>query len=312
MQNNNYRVIFFGTPLIAQKCLQALLDKNVNVVAVVTKPDALVGRKQLLNYSEVKILAQKNNIAILQPEKLFTITSEIENLKPDLIITCAYGKIIPESILNISRFHCVNVHTSLLPKWRGGAPIHHAILSNDKQTGVTLMYMDKGLDTGNIIYQESIDIDDDDTYQTLYDKLSNLAYGMLINHIDKLFTNKLPSTKQNDKLATYAPTISPSDEKINWNKSMDEIDAKVRGLYDVPIAYTMYGNERIKILRAKKNANNVAKIGEIIKIDKNGILVGCLDGAILLEQIQLPSKKPIYIKELINGNHIFKVGSFFR
>jgi methionyl-tRNA formyltransferase len=116
MQNNNYRVIFFGTPLIAQKCLQALLDKKINVVVVVTKPDALVGRKQVLTYSEVKVLAQKHNIAILQPEKLSTITNEIQNLKPDLIITCAYGKIIPESILSIPKFHCVNVHTSLLPR----------------------------------------------------------------------------------------------------------------------------------------------------------------------------------------------------
>lgn len=308
---NNYRVIFFGTPIIACKCLQALLDKKINVVGVITKPDGLVGRKQILTPSEVKTLAQQNNISVLQPEKLSSIINQIKDLKPDLIITCAYGKIIPEAILNIPRFHCINVHTSLLPRWRGGAPIHHAILNGDKQTGVTLMYMDKGLDTGDIIFQEVIDINSNETYRTLYDRLSNLSYNMLKKHINDFFNLNLASQKQDDSLASYAPIISIHDEKINWNKSAQEIDAKIRGLYDTPIAYSEYDGQRVKILQANKIDKCNAKPGEIIQIDKEGILVGCNSGCVLLKQIQLPSKKPILIKDLINGKHLFKLGGNF-
>ena len=307
----NSRVIFFGTPKIAQRCLQALLDKSINVVAIVTKPDAPIGRKQIITPSEVKLLAQQRNIPILQPNKLSTIVEEIKNLKPDLIVSCAYGKIIPESILNIPQYHCVNVHTSLLPRWRGGAPIHHAILNGDSKTGVTLMYMDKGLDTGNIIFQESIKIDDDETHRSLYEKLSNLSYNLLTKHIEMLFNTNVISTKQDNALATIAPTISVNDEKINWHATTNEIDAKIRGLYDVPIAYTLYDNNRIKVLKASKIKNIKDAPGKIIKIDKDGILVGCNDGGILLEQIQLPSKTPIFIKDLINGKHLFKIGAFF-
>jgi methionyl-tRNA formyltransferase len=167
--------------------------------------------------------------------------------------------------------------------------------------------MDKGMDSGNIIYQEKINIDQFETYKTLYDKLSDLSYSVLTNYVDKLFDENLKSIKQNEKLITYAPIISSSDEIIDWNKTMDEIDAKIRGLYDIPIAYSIYDNQRIKILQAKKVINIKAKCGEIAKIDKEGILIGCLDGGILLTRIQLPSKQPIYIKELVNGRHLFKV-----
>lgn len=311
MINKQHRVIFFGTPAIACKCLQALIDKKINVVCVVTKPDMYVGRKQILTQSEVKILAQKNNIPILQPNDLNLIVHELKQYAPDLIITCAYGKIIPNDILIIPKYHCVNIHTSLLPRWRGGAPIHHAILHNDKTTGVTMMYMDSGLDTGNIIYQQRIDISENETYRTLYDKLSNLAYEMLFNYVTNLFSDDLPSIKQDEKLMTYAPIISSNDEKINWHTSSEQIDAQVRGLYDVPTAYTTYDNLRIKILEAKKSNIVDNKPGEIININKDGILVGCLDGSILLTKIQLPSKTPITIRELINGNHPFKIHNFF-
>jgi len=214
-QENRNKILFFGTPAIAASVLQALIDNKKNLIGVVTKPDKPIGRKQEILFNPVKQLAIKNNIPVFQPNKLIEFTNEINLLKPDLILTCAYGKIIPSSILQVPQFHCINVHASLLPKYRGGAPIHYALLNGEKQTGISLMFMEPSLDTGDIIYQESIKISEDETYQTLYQKLSSLAYKVISEKIDNLFNPNLLAIKQDDSKVTYSYNITRNDELIN-------------------------------------------------------------------------------------------------
>jgi methionyl-tRNA formyltransferase len=211
----NKTVIFFGTPKIASLCLQSILDSNVTVLAVVTKIDKPTGRKHEIVFNEVKQLAIKNNIRVFQPNKLSEIYNELNQLKPDLILTCAYGKILSSDILSIPQFGCVNVHASLLPRWRGASPIQHAILNNDKQTGISLMYMVKELDAGDIIIQKPIQIDPKETYTSLYNKLSNLSYELLKQNIDSLFSKNIKTIKQNIKEVTYAKILNYQDEHIS-------------------------------------------------------------------------------------------------
>jgi methionyl-tRNA formyltransferase len=208
------QIVFFGTPKIAASCLQALLDANIDVLAVVTKPDMPVGHKQKIKESAVKILAKQHNILVLQPHKLNDIYNQLNELKADLFIVCAYGKLINEKILRLPKFHCINVHTSLLPRWRGGAPIHYAILAGDKLSGISLMYMSKELDAGNVIYQQTIPIDQYETYHSLYDKLAKLAYHTLKNKIHSLFDLHIPSQSQDVSFVTFAKNINRTDELI--------------------------------------------------------------------------------------------------
>ena len=309
-----YKVIFMGTPSIAKSCLKALLDNNtIEVVGVVTQPDKLVGRKKILTFSPVKQLAIENNLKIYQPHKLFELKDEISLLKPDLIYTCAFGQFIPESILNIPRFKCVNLHASLLPQLRGGAPIHYAIINRLKKTGLTLMYMIKQMDAGNIIKQFKISIDSNETYKSLYEKLSALAYDVTLNHMGLLFNDYLNTIKQDESLVTFGYNITRQQEKINWNDTALNIDAKIRGLYDKPIAYTIHGDQEIKVHKASiiEKTNLSYKPGEIVQISKDGILVSTKQDLILLEIIQLPSKTPLDVKLIINGSHKFKINSFF-
>ncbi|MDE6477337.1 MAG: methionyl-tRNA formyltransferase [Mycoplasmoidaceae bacterium] len=207
-------VIFFGTPKIAATCLQALLDSKVNVVAVVTKPDRPVGRKHQIIFSEVKQLAIRNNLTLFQPENLNDIYEQIKQLNPDLIFSCAYGKIIPNNILSIPRLKCINVHPSLLPKYRGATPIQSAIINNEKETGVSFMYMVDKLDAGDILFQEVIPIDEKQTACSLFHIIENKCYEMIRKNINDILENKITSTPQNDLEATYCTVISKEDEKI--------------------------------------------------------------------------------------------------
>ncbi len=308
----NNKIIFFGTPKIAAICLQALLDSNVNVVAIVTKPDKPIGRKHQVVFSEVKQLAIKHNIKLFQPENLNDIYLDIKELNPDLIFTCAYGKIIPNNILEIPKLKCVNVHPSLLPKLRGATPIQSAIINNEKQTGVTFMYMVDKLDAGDILFQESIAIQQNETYRSLYDKLTELSSKMVKQNISKILSNDIHPIKQDDSLATFCKTIKREDEKIDWYKSSIKIECLIRGLYDAPIAYTSYNNLLVKVYEASvDNSISPTTPGEILKIDKTGIYVSSKDGCIVLKTIQLPGKNKIAVSQMVNGNHPFKLNARF-
>jgi len=313
MQIRKNKVIFMGTPKIAATCLAAILARNdIEVVAVVTQPDKPVGRKKEIVFSEVKQLAIKNNIPVLQDEKVSNLYEQINQLKPDLIFTCAFGQFVPEKILNIPKYHCVNLHASLLPKLRGGAPIQWAIINGETVTGFTLMYMAKKMDAGNIIKQYELPIDERETYSSLYDKLCSLATQIISKEFDILFDDGLVSIPQDESKATFGYNISRENEKIDWKQPANKIDSLIRGLYASPCAYTTYDNQIIKVQKA-----SVLKIypdaipGCIVDVNKNGIQVATGNEVINLEVIQLAGKKPLEVKQLLNGNHPFKPGKLF-
>lgn len=308
--NKKPSIIFFGTPRIAAEMLQTFIDLDIDIKAVVTKPDAFVGRKKEILTPLVKQLANKYNIDVLQPQKLDeSFANQLEKYGADLFFVCAYGKIIPQNILTIPKYKCVNLHTSLLPRWRGGAPIHWAIVNGDNETGASLMHMTKELDAGDIIYQEAVPINDDETYDSLYLKLCNLGKQIIKKKYIDLFSDNVKCYKQESKMVTYAPNITRKDEFIDWNKPARLIIRKINGLYSKPIASTIYGGEPIKIFKAsitnQKTVNH--QPGTIISIDKNGIRITTNDYDIVVIIIQLPNKKPQAVNQLINGNHPFKI-----
>lgn len=313
MQAKN-RVIFMGTPKIAAVCLAAILEhKDVEVVAVVCQPDKPIGRNKEIIFGPVKQLAKEHNIPVLQDSKVSNLFQQIKDLKPDLIFTCAFGQFIPSNILDLPQYKCVNLHASLLPKLRGGAPIQWAIINQEKTTGFTLMYMDKKMDAGNIIKQYPINIDPNETYASLYDKLCILAGDVIAKDFGILFDKNLKSTPQDEMKVTFGYNITRDDEKIDWNKSNLEVDAKIRGLYNVPIAFTTFDNQIIKIHKAEPvecYANGVP--GSIVQLTKEYMIVVCRQGGIKLQIIQMAGKKPLLVNQIVNGNHPFKVGKMFK
>lgn len=313
MQNNKFRVIFMGTPKIAAVCLAAILKRNdVDVVGVVCQPDKPVGRKKQIIFSEVKSLALSNNLLVLQDEKVANLYDKIDNLKPDLIFTCAFGQFVPESILNLPKYKCVNLHASLLPKLRGGAPIQWAIINEFKETGFSLMYMDKKMDAGDIIKQYPIEISHNTTYESLYDELCNLAETIIADDFQILFDPNTKGFQQQEKEVTFGYNITREDEKINWNNPAHKIDALVRGLYRTPCAYSNFENMNIKILETEvldKFPNAIP--GNIVNVSKNGIEVATTEKVINIKVLQLPGKNPCTISQIINGNHQFTIGKRF-
>ena len=239
-----------GTPEFSVNVLNGLID-NYEVVGIVSQPDKEVGRKKILTPTPTKEVGLKNNIKVIQPKKIRKEYQEVLDLKPDMIVTCAYGQIIPEEILDYPKYGCINVHASLLPKYRGGAPIHRAIINGDSETGITIMYMDKGMDTGNIISQEKIKIEDDDNLETLSNKLSVLGTELLLKTIPSILDGTNESIKQDESLVTYAYNIDREEEKIVFNKTSKEINNLVRGLSPMIGAYFMIDNERMKVYKCR-------------------------------------------------------------
>ena len=294
------KIMFMGTPEYALPVLEAL-DKEYDLVAVVTQPDSFVGRKKKLTKSPVKIYAEEHNIKILQPVKLRNEIELVNGIDCDIIITCAYGQIIPEDILYKPKYHTVNVHGSLLPKYRGGAPIEHAILNGEKKTGITIMYSDKGMDSGDIISQEEIDILDTDNLDTLKEKLSILGKDLLIKKLPDIINNKASRIKQNENEVTYAPIIKREDEYLNFNDKATNIHNKVRAL-STNGTYVVLDNQEIKIFETKINDNIIDSIpGTITNIYKDGIGVATKDNEIVITKLQIPGKKIMLVKDYLNG-----------
>jgi len=294
------RLVFMGTPVFACNVLEGLIE-NYDVVGIVSQPDKEVGRKRVLTNTPTKEIGIKNNIKVLQPIKIRNEYQEILDLKPDLIVTCAYGQIIPEEILNCPRLGCINVHASLLPKYRGGAPIHRAIINGEEETGITIMYMDKGMDTGNIISQESIKIEDDDNLETLSNKLSVLGTKLLLETLPSIIDGTNDSIKQDDNLVTYGYNIKPEEEHIDFNKSSKEVYNLIRGLSPVIGAYFMMDGNRVKVFKSRIGNEKYDNIGVINKIYKNGIGISCKDGEIIIEEIQPFGKKKMDVSSYLNG-----------
>lgn len=292
------KTIFMGTPEFAIPALKTLL-KLSDVVCVVTKPDALVGRKKVLTPSPIKKLAIKENIPVLTPVKLKEEYQSILDYEPELIVTCAYGKIVPKVILDYPKYGCINIHASILPKYRGSAPMQWAIANGEKETGITLMYMDEKMDTGDIIDIEKIPILDDDL-GSIHDKLSLLGSSILEKNFSNIINNNISRVKQDDTKATLAPMITREMELLNFNDYGKNIINKIRAFSPYPLTRTMINNEEVKIVKAKFIRKENTNIGKLI-ITKNDLGIECLDGIIYLEIIKPVGKKEMPIKSFLNG-----------
>jgi len=303
-----------GTPDFSVPILERLIKSEHQVVAVVTQPDRPKGRKRQLAASPVKQAAQAYEIPVYQPEKLSDELDEILAIEADIIITAAYGQLLPEKLLQYPKFGCINVHASLLPELRGGAPIHYAILEGKKETGITIMYMAKKLDAGDIISQEAVTIEADDHVGTLHDKLSRVGANLLETTLPSIFEQQNNRTKQDEAKATFAPNITREQEKIDWHLDHYAIYNHIRGLHPWPVAYTLFEGERMKIWWGERNEHTFskAKPGEIVAIDDNQhhITVACGDShGINLTMIQPAGKKRLQMKDFLKGNpNVFQIG----
>jgi methionyl-tRNA formyltransferase len=298
------KIIFAGTPDFAAAHLQALIDSpQHSVIAVYTQPDRPAGRGKKLKASAVKQLAQANGLPVFQPQSLKDSEQLqiLADLQADIMVVVAYGLILPQAILDTPQLGCINVHGSILPRWRGAAPIQRAIEAGDEETGVTIMQMDAGLDTGAMLCISRCTIDSDDSSATMYKKLQELGAPALISTLDNLQANKALAVVQNDSQSCYAAKIDKSEALIDWSKPAAVLDRQIRAFNPFPAAYTILGDLRIKVWRAEVTQKSGSTAGQIISADNHGILVGCGELSLLLTEIQLPGKSRMAVSEILKS-----------
>lgn len=301
------RIIFAGTPTFAATALDALIKADHEIALVLTQPDRPAGRGMKTVASAVKLLAQQQDLALLQPLtlKATEIQAQLLAFNADVMVVAAYGLILPEAVLKIPRLGCLNIHASLLPRWRGAAPIQRAILAGDHETGITIMQMDAGLDTGAILLKHSVEIAVDDTTQSLHDKLSLLGAQSIVEALILLQQGKLVSIVQDETLACYAAKIKKTEAEIDWQQSAEQIDRVVRTFNPNPGAYTYFRNIILKIWQAKVVAGKtVGKPGEIISVDRKGITVACGSNMLQVEIVQKPGGKKLSSADFLAGNNL--------
>jgi methionyl-tRNA formyltransferase len=300
---NPLKIVFAGTPDFAALHLQALVESEHDVIAVYSQPDRPAGRGKKLQASAVKQLAVEHTIPVFQPQSLKTVEAQLvlAELQADIMIVVAYGLILPTSILNTPKLGCLNVHGSLLPKWRGAAPIQRSIWAGDTETGVTIMQMDEGLDTGAMLFKHSLAINKDDTSDSLYQKLAEIGPLTLLETLTRL--TELQLQTQDDELASYAKKLSKEEAKIDWNLPAEQLERNIRAFNPWPVAFFILNNANVKVYLSDvvENENPEIPVGQIVKSDKNGILVTTGDGCLLLTKLQLPGKKPMSAADVLNG-----------
>jgi len=318
--NNPLNIVFAGTPDFATSILKSILAEGYNVTAVYCQPDRPVGRGKKLAAGSVKTLAISKNIPVEQPIRFndvvdsqgLTAAEKLVRYQPDLMIVVAYGLILPEDVLNIAKYGCVNIHASLLPKWRGAAPIQRAIEHGDSQTGITIMQMDKGLDTGNMLLKKTCDITSQDTGSTLHDRLADIGGQAIIEFLSSFSANNgsplSPGEIQDNKIATYAHKLTKAEAEIDWSETAETIEQKIRAFNAWPISFTYVGKNRLRLWQAsvyKENLNTHAanyQAGQIIHFDKDGIIVQCGDGQnILITQLQADGSRVMHAAEMLNS-----------
>ncbi len=297
------RVIFMGTPEFACSILDTLIKDHYDVVAVVSQPDKKVGRKQEIVFSPVKQMALEHNIPVIQPIHIKEDYEEVLSYKPDLIVTCAYGQIVPEAVLQAPKYGCVNVHASLLPRLRGGAPIHKAIMFGEEKTGVTLMYMAKKMDAGDMLAKREVVIDDTWTMGDLHDRLTTLGADLVHEELPKLLKGELKGIPQNEAEATFAWNVSKEEEFVSFTKSLQETYDHIRSLIPWPVSYGLVDGKKIKFWGVKKGAitNDDIASGTIIGYENEGLKVKAGEGYIYLSEVQLEGKSKMPIKDFMNG-----------
>ena len=298
----NFKIVFMGTPKLSVPILEALIEKY-NVIGVVTQPDKEVGRKRILTPSPVKECALKYNIPVFQPRRIRKEYEDIKALNPDIIVTAAYGQIVGMELLDSPKFRSINVHGSLLPKYRGGAPIQRSIMNGDEYTGITIMYMEKGMDSGDILSQRALKIEDVDNNETVFEKMSYLGRDLLLETLPKLINGEITPIKQNEDEVTYAYNIEPEEEQLDFTKSAKEVFNHIRALSPAPGAYFMLKGEKIKIYSScVTELTHDTEIGSIINVSKKGFMIACGNNTVLdILEIQQTGKNKISARDFANG-----------
>lgn len=309
-------IIFAGTPDFAATHLQALLNSEHNVIAVYTQPDKPAGRGKKLQASPVKQLAEAHHIPVYQPKSLRKeeAQAELQALNADVMVVVAYGLILPEVVLKAPKYGCLNVHGSLLPRWRGAAPIQRSIWAGDTETGVTIMQMDIGLDTGDMLHKVTTPILATETSASLYAKLAELAPPALLEVLNGLTSGQFKPEKQQDEQANYAEKLTKEEAKLDWNMTACQLERNIRAFNPAPMAYlTLMVNEveeRIKVYQAEVLPHQEKAVGTVLAVDKNGIQIATQQGVLNITQLQPAGKKPMSVQDFLNGRgDWFKVGS---
>ena len=298
-------IIFIGTADFGIPAFKALVkDRQFNLTAVITQPDAAVGRKQIITPTPIKVEAKKYQIPIFQPKKISAIEKKIKKLMPDIIAVVAYAQLIPKEILDIPKYGCINIHGSLLPKYRGAAVVQAPILNNDEQAGVTIIKMDEGLDTGPILNQAKINIQPNENADTLYNKLSLLGAEIIVNTLKKYIAGKIKLIQQDNAKASYAKRLKKIDGLINWNNAATKIECFIRAMTSWPSAWTEWNDKQIKIIEVQKQPMNTNKhkLGKIF-IYNNKLAIQCKKDALIIEKLQLAGKKETTGEEFIRGHY---------
>ncbi len=306
------RIIFAGTPPFAATALDALIEANHDIVLVLTQPDRPAGRGMRSTASAVKLRAQHYGLTLLQPLTLKTseVQDQLRECNAEVMVVAAYGLILPKVVLDIPRMGCVNIHASLLPRWRGAAPIQRAILAGDPETGITIMQMDEGLDTGAMLLQHDLSIMSTDTTQSLHDKLSVLGAQTIVEALELLQRDRLVSSVQDEAQATYATKITKTEAEIDWRQSAEQINRAVRAYNPAPGACSYFRDMLLKIWQAKVITGSASIPGEIVAISREGIIVACGTGLLQIEIIQKSGGKKLVIADFLAGNPL-RVGEYF-
>ena len=303
MNKKDAKIIFMGTPEISSKVLEGLILDGYNIIAVIAQPDRPVGRKKILMSVPTKVVAEKYNIPVYQPVKIRKEYEFVNDLHPDLILTLAYGQIVPQGLLDIPTFGAINLHGSLLPKYRGAAPIQYALLNNDKVTGMTLMRMTKEMDAGEMYAKKEIEIDEEDNSTSLFIKMGVLALELAKESLPLFLEGKLEGIPQDESQVTFAPSIKPEEEKIDLNKTKEQIFGQIRALSETPGAYLYLNELKLKIYKAKIVSDEIlGEAGTIVKADKGGLYLQTVNGIIALLDLQKEGKNRMDYKSFINGN----------
>lgn len=309
MSGKPLRIVFMGTPDFAVPSLRALLEAGYNVVAVVTQPDRPVGRKKVMTPPSVKAEALRHGLTVLQPVKLRSpeAVQELASYEPDLIVTAAYGQILPKTVLELPKYGCINVHGSLLPKYRGGAPIQRAIMNGETETGVTIMYMAEGLDTGDMIASVTVPIGPDDDAGTMFERLSEAGAKLLIETLPKIVDGTAERIPQQEADATYAPNLIRDDERVDWSRSAADIYNQLRGLSPKPGIFTMWNGKVFKIWKAKRPQSGMsgnAEPGTVLSIGEEGLEIAAGNGIFTATVVQPAGKKAMSVAEFARSGQM--------
>ena len=303
MEKKDLNLLFMGTPEISAYVFEQMILDGYHFVGLVAQPDHPVGRKGIIEKVPTKVIAEKYNIPVFQPIKIRKDFSFMDNLKVDLVITLAYGQIVPQGFLDIPRFGCLNLHGSLLPKLRGASPVQTALINNEKVTGVTLMEMVAAMDAGRMYGKKEVVIDEEDNATSLFKKISEAAKDLVLELLPKYVNGELEGIPQNEEEVTFCSLIKPEQEKLDLSKDILEVYGYIRGLSDEPGAYLYLDNQKLKIFKAKiANDLVTAEVGTIVQADKRGLLLQAKNGQLAILELQKEGKKRMDYKAFINGN----------